>query len=576
MKMTKKIIATLLALAMTMSLAVAVAIPTSAAVDIWDGTSVATTYAGGTGTETDPYQIATAAQLAFLAAETELASTAGKYFKLTADINLADKPWPTIGSVSDVAFKGVFDGDGYTISGLNCVNEDVASNTYAGVFGYINAAVIKNLNVTGSKILAKYAGAIVGYGVKGSRIVNCTSNIEVIDGVTVGGIAGRMQDAGAEILFCTNESTIKPFAGSAAPKDHFMGGIVGAGGGLLINYCANKGDIICDIEGTSTANHYHVGGIIGVHGASSNPVDVKYCYNLGNISGYSTLSAGNAASAGGIVGRGGHVDNGTVVGCFSTGTVTWPTEKGGTDMHEQAGGIVGWVKKTSTYTDCYTTMDILVGKNEAQVDISTLKTLTLAEMQGPEALTNMNLGSSVGAILDATVETSVANANYRDAVLTAFGDYTGGKTLVEYVNEKVREKLNLTGGADIWITAAGKTPELGSVDALMMSSEIPTLTAAAAEEVLKGLYDQYQADPKYTTTEEEVTTDAPAEETTTEPQKQTVVIGQDTTPADNVTTKAPDSTTKTEEKSCGGFAAAAAIIAVVVASLSCAIVIKKN
>ena len=33
--------------------------------DIWDGSSVATSFAGGTGTQDDPYQIATGAQLAY-------------------------------------------------------------------------------------------------------------------------------------------------------------------------------------------------------------------------------------------------------------------------------------------------------------------------------------------------------------------------------------------------------------------------------------------------------------------------------------------------------------------------------
>ncbi|MFR4038292.1 MAG: hypothetical protein ACLTZT_11210 [Butyricimonas faecalis] len=37
-------------------------------VDVWDG-SVATALAGGSGTKDDPYQIATGAQLAYLAQE---------------------------------------------------------------------------------------------------------------------------------------------------------------------------------------------------------------------------------------------------------------------------------------------------------------------------------------------------------------------------------------------------------------------------------------------------------------------------------------------------------------------------
>ncbi len=574
MKITKKLIATLLALAMTVTLAAALSIPASG-LDAWDGTSVATSFAGGTGSETDPYQIATAAQLAYLGTEDVLGDSADKFYKLTSDIDLVEMPWVGIGN-SSASFKGTFDGDDHTVKGLVMVNEEVSSNTYAGLFTYINNAVIKNLTVNGKALKAKYAGAIAAYGVKGSHIINCHSNIESIDGITIGGIAGRIQDEGSEIMFCTNESTIRQTAISAANNpDHFMGGIVGAGGNLTVSYCANKGDIICGHDGESTARHYHAGGIVGVHGASSNPVHIKYCYNLGNISGYDTLSTSGANSAGGIVGRGGHVINGSIVGCFSTGTVTWTTEKGGDIPSERAGGIVGWIKYAITFADCYTTAETLVGNNEAMVDLSSIKTLTLAEMQGPDALKNMNLGDSVGAIIDSTVESSVANANYRDAVLAAFADYTDGKTLIEYVTVKVKEKLNATGNVAIWITAEGKTPELGSIEALTMSAEIPNLAAAAVEEVLAELYAKYQADPKYTTAGEYETTEDP-NEGTTEPPRQTVVVGGTTNPTNNGSNKAPDDTTKTDEKSCGGFAAAAAAFAVVVAALSCAIVIKKN
>ncbi len=575
MKAIKRFAAALLALAMTLTLSVAFVMPAAAA-DFWDGTAVATSYAAGTGSETDPYQIATAAQLAFLATEGEISSSAGKFYKLTNDIDLVEFPWTIIGTTKELSFKGIFDGDGHIVSGLNCVNEEVSSNTYAGLFGYISGATIKNLTVTGKKIVAKYAGPIVAYAIQGSQVINCKSKVECIDGVTIGGIVGRHQDEGSQILYCTSESNINQTVISAASNpDHFIGGIVGAGGNLTVSYCANKGNIVCGHDGEATARHYHAGGIVGVHGASSNPVHIKYCYNLGNISGYDTLSSkgtSNNVSAGGIVGRGGHVANGSIVGCYSIGNINWTAEKGGTGISERVGGVVGLASNIFTITDCYTNMDIIVGKNEAMVNVDTLKTLTLAEMQGADALKNMNLGSTVGAVLDSCVESGVANANYRSAVLEAFLDYTGGKTLVEYVNEKVREKLNLTDGADIWVTAEGKTPELGSIDALMMSAEIPELTSAAVDEVLEGLYEQYQADPKYTTTGDEEETEDPGEDT--EPTKQTFIQGQTTTPSNN-TTKAPTDD-KTDEKSCGGFAAAAAVITVVVAALSCAIVIKKN
>lgn len=54
--------------------------------EVWTG-QIATNYAGGSGTKSDPYQIATGEQLAKLVQDTD---TAGKYYKLTADILLND------------------------------------------------------------------------------------------------------------------------------------------------------------------------------------------------------------------------------------------------------------------------------------------------------------------------------------------------------------------------------------------------------------------------------------------------------------------------------------------------------
>ncbi len=573
MKLSKKFFAVLLAVAMTLTISASVILPTSA-VDIWDGSTVATAYAGGTGSEADPYQIATGAQLAFLATEAEFTASAGKFYKLTSDINLADMPWPMIGISKGLPFKGVFDGNGYTVSGLNCVTEVYDSSTYAGLFGYANAATIKNLTVTGSKVAAKYAGPIVGYAIGGTDIINCRTKVDWVDGVTIGGIVGRSQDDEGQILYCVSESTIRQ---TAAPgnADHFVGGIVGAAGNLTVSYCANKGDIVCEYNGEPTGKMYLVGGIIGVHGASSNPVDLKYCYNIGNITGWSGISTAEKSYAGGIVGRAAHVKGGSIIGCYNTGSVTWTTEKNGNVPADgKFGGLAGHIRYPDVaIADCYATAEVLVGNNEAVAAVDTCKTLTLAEMQGPDALKNMNLGSSVEAIIDATVATGVENANYREAVINAFTDYTEGKTLVEYVGAKVREKLNLTAGADIWVTAAGKTPELGSLEAIQMSSDIPVLTEEAVKEVLEGLYEQYKADPKYTTTSSDTDTDAP--DITTETPTQIVVVGGTTTPAAG-TTKAPADTDKAEEKSCGGFAAVAAVAAVVIASLSCAIVIKKH
>lgn len=116
--------------------------------DVWVGT-IAEKFAGGTGTESDPYQISNGAELAWLAEQVNSGDkySQGKYFKLTADIDLGDKEWTPIGNddgnYNYYEFKGTFDGDGHIICNLN-----VPDTALPGLFGQATG-VIQNLIVKG-------------------------------------------------------------------------------------------------------------------------------------------------------------------------------------------------------------------------------------------------------------------------------------------------------------------------------------------------------------------------------------------------------------------------------------------
>lgn len=565
--------AILIALAMTLVLLPVFAVTASA--DIWDGSAVAAAFDGGTGTKEDPFRISTAAQLAYLGKEDVVKDSADKYYKLTANISLADKPWAPI-----TDFFGTFDGGNFTVSGLNSVNENIDTNTYGGLFGQIKNATVMNLTVTGSKVQAKYAGGIVGLATS-SAIINCRSAIDWIDGLAIGGIVGRSQSASSVILYCTSESTVKQtMTGNTKGLDHFIGGIVGAAGGTVVSYCANKGNIICDhADGKQGDDYYLVGGIVGVLGASSVASDIKYCYNTGNITGYQSLTSATEKSfAGGITARSGHVADSQITGCYSTGNIVWKTERNGSvDAAGYYGGIIGIIAKTSSQTNCYTTMTEIVGNNAAAADISGLKMLTLSQMQGKDALNNMNLGTSLTAVLDEAVGAGIVNANYKSDTLKAFEDYTGGKTLSEYIKGCVLAEFDLPAGAELWVTADGKTPELGNLDAIRLSSEIPAQAGALVNAELAKLYEIYKADPKNTTAATQSEED-PGDETTTG-KRVTVIVNNGTTAGPNQqggTTKAPDGNGGgTEKRGCGTFAATAAVIAVICGGTAIVAVKKK-
>jgi len=118
--------------------------------DVWVG-NIAEKFAGGTGTESDPYQISNGAELAYLAQQVNGGTTyADSFFTLTADIDLNNQAWTPIGNENGfdvkLAFSGTFNGDGYTVSGLN------VPDTYCpGLFGQISiSAAVQNLIVKGS------------------------------------------------------------------------------------------------------------------------------------------------------------------------------------------------------------------------------------------------------------------------------------------------------------------------------------------------------------------------------------------------------------------------------------------
>ena len=128
--------------------------------DVWVGTTDTSWYENNK--DAAEFSIGTAAELAGLAAlvngtakdadskQIAAVNFSGKTIKLTADIDLNNQVWTPIGNENDLdvklAFSGTFNGDGYTVSGLN------VPDTYCpGLFGQIStSAKVQNLIVKGS------------------------------------------------------------------------------------------------------------------------------------------------------------------------------------------------------------------------------------------------------------------------------------------------------------------------------------------------------------------------------------------------------------------------------------------
>ena len=160
---------------------------------------------GGNGSSGNPYIISYASQLDLLATNVNGGNNySGKFFKLDADITYAhttdwndpnsqENNYTTIGNESDHPFKGTFDGNNKTISGIRICNTD----DYQGLFGYTNIATIKNLILSDARIKgSSYIGGIAGRINSINTIQNCLVRNAAITGNThVGAVVGYKHSA---------------------------------------------------------------------------------------------------------------------------------------------------------------------------------------------------------------------------------------------------------------------------------------------------------------------------------------------------------------------------------------------
>lgn len=275
-----------------------IAVPVSARAEtnVWDGT-IASGFAVGTGTENNPYQINTAAELAYFAENVNAGNWYdGEYIILKNNINLNNQEWTPIGNHSN-SFRGNFDGRNHTVTGMQISN---SSADYVGLFGEctkfnVNSA-IKNITVKDSVICGEnVVGAIVGYA-KEINIENCRSIGNTINGKTdVGGICGKIGGYSVgKVSQCYNSSKV---TGRGR-----VGGIAGMGG--IAENCLNTGEIMIINKAYQSA----CGGIFGIFDDTTTSATITACVNLGKVSG--------GESFGGIVGSTDSESTGHISNCY--------------------------------------------------------------------------------------------------------------------------------------------------------------------------------------------------------------------------------------------------------------------
>lgn len=358
-------------------------------------------FLSGSGTEADPYVIATEADLKKLSTESARAANQGDYdgmhFKLTADIDMS-AAIPGISCGNTKRFNGIIHGGGHKISGLTITgsaactglvgylgpkgmieNLHIASGTikgsasYTGALSGLCAGAMRNCSngatVSGTQT---YTGGLIGYAAD-SPLLSGLSNTGKVTGTQfyTGGVAGAVKGQGDYALMTNrgevagtmytggvaghvlvhkisnleNYGAVKPSTTSAC---NMHGGIIGAAGACdTIASARNHGRL----TGATTG----VGGIIGRYFPETDKTRHLYvldCINADSIS-------GKAQNIGGIVGMG-EAYTLTIARCANTGVITnlAKTVAGGTPG---AGGIMGG--GAAHISDCFNAGAVIGANN---------------------------------------------------------------------------------------------------------------------------------------------------------------------------------------------------------------------
>jgi hypothetical protein len=335
-------------------------------------------YGGGSGTAEDPYLIDTAEQMNAIGIEP---NDWDKHFKLVVDIDLKDfggSSFNLVGSYS-YPFKGVFDGNGHTISNLTYVvtgNEEPADDGIIapfGLFRYIHDpnAVIKDLSLVNPDIRPAstcqkwvwIVGALAGSVGSGSTISNCSIEGGQVQGERrVGGLVGSnygiISDCYTTCTVGPAEERLPATGNASLDRRESFGGLVGVNGGEISNCRAtgevsgerSVGGLVGEDSGIIISNSWsssdvsgdvYIGGLVGRNRRTSK---LSHCYATGHVSGRNII--------GGLVGS--CKPEVSIDNCYATGSVS---------AEENGGGLLGWHE--GTLSECYSTVFVFIDANHA-------------------------------------------------------------------------------------------------------------------------------------------------------------------------------------------------------------------
>lgn len=244
----------------------------------------------------------------------------GKVIKLTNDIAFDGV---TVNNFTPIdGFSGIFDGCGYTISGIDVTNQHYAG-LFGEVYGEIKNVTLKKCSFSGTYFAAGIAAFLSG-SISNCHVIDCSiqnvgQNSKYSDYRYAGGIVGRANSE-TVVRNCSVDSTVYS-TGSFV----YTGGIAGCDKGKIVN-CCNIGSVTCT---------YYVGGICGMASGT-----IQNCYNTGKTGGTTYVGG-----IGGIVGTG--ESSSIVANCYTLDTAA----------ATNFGSMKGTERECKAYTTSYMKSD---------------------------------------------------------------------------------------------------------------------------------------------------------------------------------------------------------------------------
>ena len=433
----------------------------------------------GDGSTGNPYEISTAAELAWFRTyvnEGNLSVCA----KLTDNIDLKDfchaadasnnieKSWEPIGSYDSYpnkAYKGVFDGNGHTISNLYIKVQRKGVGFFGCASGSIKNITFDNAQVenTGNDSNYSMTGIVVGAGFATLQNLKTLNNCSVKSGAkSLGGIAGNAKN-------CSNLENNATVIGV-----YEVGGIVGVvNSNATLSSCVNNGMVTENRSG-------RCGGIVG----SLYKYTIEDCANYGNVTGTKEI--------GGIVGYA--YGNSTIKRTLSSGDIT--------SQESSAGIIVGNAASIKA-------SNMLAYSNNAKLTING----TIQEGDNIKIVGEGNLGIASGSTLEEIIKGFTQEQLKSGEVAFSLNSFKPSGSWAWY------QKLGENGDAYPVLTSTGENTVYGAYhhgekDCFFSNTVIANQHSVAynaeAEDEANGNHDLSYEAGEYTWTEAEDRDQAPS------------------------------------------------------------------